>query len=303
MQKNLLVLTVAGAALMFSPGLRAQSAGAAGNGQGGTKGQSNENIHLDGWDRPQLSQELSGKKPGPAPVHDISGIWEPAPRYRDGVFASGPPGTAGNAKVEATMPYTPEGKAAFLANKPGFGTTAAPISQINDPFDICDPIGFPRIELFNLRGLQVVQTKNQVLMLYQNTRIFRTIWTDGREIPKDVIENRWFGYSVGKWVDDYTFVVTTKGVDARSWIDNVGHPHSDEMVVEETFHRVDSLNMELTLKITDPKMYTAPLVPLNKFRLGLNSEDFDLREMICSVSEQMQYNSLLKDAVPEEASK
>ena len=70
------------------------------------------------------------------------------------------------------------------SHKAGFGVNIAPISQINDPFDTCDPIGFPRIHLFNLRGLQIVQTKNQVLMLYQNTRTWRNIWTDGRELPK-----------------------------------------------------------------------------------------------------------------------
>jgi len=306
MTKRFLVSTIAMAGLTFLPVARAQNAPAAQPGAGqnaAAKGDSNENVHLDGWEKPQISQELAGKKPGPAPVHDLSGVWEPAPRYRDGVFASGPPGIAGDAKHEATMPYTPAGKAAFLANKPGFGTTMAPISQINDPFDICDPIGFPRIELFNLRGLQVVQTNNQVLMLYQNTRMFRTIWTDGRNFPKEIVENRWFGYSVGKWVDDYTFVVTTKGLDDRTWLDNVGHPHSTDMVVEETFHRLDSLNMELTIKITDPTDYSAPLVPLNKFRLGLNSPDFDLREMICSTSEQQLYNSLLHDAVPDTTAK
>ena len=69
----------------------------------------------------------------------------------------------------------------MASHKAGFGVNIAPIADINDPFDTCDPIGFPRIILFNLRGVQIVQTPKQVLMLYQNTRTFRTIWTDGRE--------------------------------------------------------------------------------------------------------------------------
>jgi hypothetical protein len=204
---------------------------------------------------------------------------------------------------EATMPYTPQGKQAMDSHKAGFGVNIAPIAEINDPFDTCDPIGFPRIILFNLRAVQIVQTPKQVLMLYQNTRTFRTIWTD-RELPKaaEITEPRWFGYSVGKWTDPTTLVVTTTGLDESTWIDNVGRPHSDQLVVEETYHRVDELNIDLTVKITDPVMYTQPWYPLKNFRLGMNSPDFDIREMICSVSQQALFNQLLKnttDAAPE----
>ena len=263
----------------------------------------NENIHVDGWNRKQESLEATGKKPGPAPVRDLSGIWEPSPRYRDGVFASGPRDMPSDAAHEAQMPYTAQGKAAMASHKSGFGVNIAPIAEINDPFDNCDPIGFPRIILFNLRAVQIVQTPKQVLMLYQNTRTFRTIWLD-RELPKpsEITEPRWFGYSVGKWTDPTTLVVTTTGLDESTWIDNTGRPHSDQLVVEETYHRVNELNIELTVKITDPVMYTQPWYPLKNFRLGMNSDDFDIREMICAVSQQQLFNQLLKnttDAAPE----
>jgi hypothetical protein len=143
-------------------------------------------------------------------------------------------------------------------------------------------------------------------MLYQNTRTFRTIWTDGREIPKEITEPRWFGYSVGKWVDPTTLVVTTTGLEESTWIDNVGRPHGDKLVVEETYHRVDEFNIDLTVKITDPVMYTQPWYPLKNFRLGMNSPDFDIREMICAVSQQALFNELLKnttDPPPEKPEK
>jgi hypothetical protein len=256
----------------------------------------NENIHVDGWNKKQESLEAAGKKPGPAPARDLSGIWEPAPRYRDGVFASGPRDMPSDASHEAMMPYTPQGKQAMASHKAGFGVNIAPIAEINDPFDTCDPIGFPRIILFNLRAVQIVQTPKQVLMLYQNTRTFRNIWLD-RELPKpdEITEPRWFGYSVGKWTDPTTLVVTTTGLDESTWIDNTGRPHSDQLVVEETYHRVDELNIDLTVKITDPVMYTQPWYPLKNFRLGMNSPDFDIREMICSVSQQALFNQLLKN--------
>jgi len=305
MRRHFVGLATALAALTLSPVARAQ---ATPRGQGATGGAAqgasqksapageNQNIHLDGWDRPQQPLEATGKKPGPAPVHDLSGIWEPVPAYRDGVMFNGPRDMPSDPQHEAIMPYTPLGKQTMLSHKTGFGTNIAPITEINDPFDTCDPIGFPRIELFNLRAVQIVQTKNQVLMLYQNTRTFRTIWTDGRALPKDITEPRWFGYSVGKWVNPTTLVVTTTGLDDSTWIDNVGRPHSSDLVVEETFHRVDELNLDLTMKITDPQMYTQPWYPLKNFRLGMNSPSFDIREMICSVSQQALYNELYKDA-------
>jgi len=261
-------------------------------------GEENQNIHLDGWNKAQVPMEATGKKPGSALVHDLSGIWEPVPKYRDGVFAQGPRDMPADAKHEPMMPYTALGKETMASHKAGQGLYIVPVWEINDPFESCDPIGFPRIVLFNLRAVQIVQTPRQVLMLYENTRTFRTIWTDGREIPKDITEPRWFGYSVGKWVDPTTLVVTTTGLDDSTWLDNVGRPHSDELVIEESYHRVDEFNMDLTVKITDPKMYTQPWYPLKNFRLGLNSPDFDIREMICSVSQQALYNDLYKQAAP-----
>ena len=109
----------------------------------------------------------------------------------------------------------------------------------------------PREELYNFRGLQVVQAETQVLMLYQYDQASRSIWTDGRDLPNlDTLEPRWYGYSVGKWADDTTLVVQTVGMDERTWIDNGGRPHSDELRVEERFHRVNHDIMELTMTIT-----------------------------------------------------
>ncbi|PYU28800.1 MAG: hypothetical protein DMG32_01875 [Acidobacteria bacterium] len=98
-------------------------------------------------------------------------------------------------KPQHELPFTPLREKTWGSHKPGFGTTEVPITLNNDPFDICDPIGFPRIELFNLRAIQILQTEKQVLIFYQNDRTFRSIWTDGRGFPsEDISEPRWYGY-------------------------------------------------------------------------------------------------------------
>jgi hypothetical protein len=263
--------------------------------QSGQRRESGRSIHRDGWDR-IVPDPPKGQNSAAAPIRDLTGIWEPTPGYRDGVFATGPKEYPSDGKPEHQLPFTALGEKTWKSHKPGFGTTAVPIAENNDPFDICDPIGFPRIELFNLRAIQIWQNKNQVAIVYQNNQVWRNIWIDGRELPKEILEPRWYGYSVGKWVDDYTLVVQTVGLDERTWLDNVGRPHSDELKVQETFHRVNHDIMELTLQIEDPKMYTRPWVALNKFRLRLQPEGFDIREMVCSASDAAEYNKTVAAA-------
>jgi hypothetical protein len=133
-----------------------------------------------------------------------------------------------------------------------------------------------------------------VIVLYEFDKIWRVIWTDGRELDKDPPEPRWFGYSVGKWEDDYTFVVTTNGTDERTWLDKAGRPHSADLVMEERFQRVSRDRLELTLTINDPKMYTKPWKALDKFPFKLLPPTTDVREMMCSVSEFRAYDQAMK---------
>ena len=172
--------------------------------------------------------------------------------------------------------------------KPGDGPRKVEVGMINDPLDGCDPAGFPRSLFFELRPFQIVQTPNQVLMLYEYQKVWRVIWTDGRELPKDP-EPRWYGYSVGHWEDDYTFVVNTVGSDSRTWLDNAGDPHSDNMKVTERYHRVDRDTLELTVMIDDPTIYTKAWVGRDKLPLKLQPSTFDIREMICAPSEANKY--------------
>jgi hypothetical protein len=140
------------------------------------------------------------QKAGPAPRRDLSGIWEP-PLNDSAVQGRGTKAMPADGKPEHELPYTPFGRAAFLRNKPANGPTEVPEAEVNDPVHFCDPQGFPRQNLFELRTTQILQTPLQVVILYEYGKVWRTIWTDGRALPKDA-EPRWFGYSVGKWKDD-----------------------------------------------------------------------------------------------------
>ena len=241
----------------------------------------------DGWDRP-VADVAKGQTTGPAPRHDISGSWEPANGPGDGIQGTGSKSMPADGKHEP--PYTLLGLELLSHSKPGNGNREVLPADIDDPVFFCNPQGIPREDLYELRQTQILQTASKVVVLYEFDKIWRVIWTDGREFPKDP-EPRWFGYSVGKWADDTTLVVQTVGTDERTWVDKAGRPHSGDLRVEERFHRVDHDHLELTVTIDDPKMYTKPWVALDKFPMKLLGDDFDVREMICSPAETAEYNN------------
>jgi hypothetical protein len=132
-----------------------------------------------------------------------------------------------------------------------------------------------------------------VVQFFEWHHVYRPIWTDGRELPKDAMDNpRWLGFSVGKWDGD-VFVVDSIGFDDRTWLDHFGHPHSDEMRLQERYHRLDRDTLELTLTLNDPKIYTKPWVSDTKtFKLEPAKE---MQEIFCVPSEEEAFNKRVRD--------
>ena len=227
----------------------------------------------------QPSPAAKAKISAPADPHDLSGVWHHPMNRRDPTMSNERP------------PFTPEGQAKFNATKPGYGPRAIAPALGNDPLGNCDPPGMPRLVFLEdfPNNVEMVQVPGRVMQFFERGHFWRDIWTDGRPFPKDP-DPRWYGYSVGKWRDDYTFVIETNGTDPRTWIDNAGRPHSEDLHVQEVFHRLDRDNMELTVTIDDPKVYTKPWVALNKVRFTLMPPNTDLPEMLCSPSELAVYN-------------
>ena len=232
------------------------------------------------WNNSGLGPGVPAGPSAPAPRRDLSGTWD-----------------AGGGGIQPTghvaAPFTARGEQMARANKPGNGTRIVSVTDDNDPLSTMgDPTGFPRIVLFELRPFQIVQTPNQVLMLYMFEKRWRVIWTDGRALPTDP-DPRWYGYSVGRWVDDYTLVVQTVGTDDRTWVDNAGNPHSNSLRTEERYHRVNQGTMELTVTLDDPLVYTKPWMPLDKLLIRLMPNGTDLMEMIPSASEAAAYKRVI----------
>lgn len=222
---------------------------------------------------------------GPAPRQELTGFW--AGRI--------------SAKLNPVPPMTAWGEEQFRSHKSHSQYSEA---ESNDPMKYCDPMGFPRDMLYDNRGFAFSPMPGKILQAFQFNRVWREIWTDGRELPKnvggrsaDAADPRWYGYSVGHWEGEYTFVVDTVGSDERTWLDAVGHPHSIDMRVQERYTRVDHNTLEMTMTIDDPKTYTKPFVITNaRFRWLVNQ---DLVEEICVPSLMQDYLKIIADPASE----
>jgi hypothetical protein len=216
----------------------------------------------------------------PFDPHDLSGVWILKSPFAG--LNNQPP------------PMTAWGQAKYDANKPSYGPHAVPPAQGNDPIGNCDPTGFPRNMFSPSRPVQFIQLPNELVQLFQYHSVRRTIWADGRALPKDpdTLSYGWYGYSVGKWDGD-TFIVNTAGFKEQTWVDHFGHPHSAEMRVEERYRRTDHDTFELTLTIDDPKTYTKPWVS-DKKTFKLNPEQ-ELYEEYCVPSEEGNYNDFMRN--------
>jgi hypothetical protein len=221
--------------------------------------------------------------PLPASKRDLSGLW-----HYEGTGASEP-----IAPDNLIPPMTPWAQARFDAERPGYGPKRAPGG--NDPILQCDPMGFPRVMFLNT-PFEFVQVAGRVIQFFEHEHEYRSIWTDGRSLPKDV-DPTWYGYAIGHWEADDTFVVESTGFRDSTWLGSTGYPHSEDMRITERYRRVDHDAILYDITITDPKSYTQPIVGPQR-AMKLQSNDV-LIEEICVPSEEKSFaNRIAEPAVP-----
>jgi hypothetical protein len=191
---------------------------------------------------------------------DLSGVWG----YSGvgGAFRNPPPMTEWGKQQHAASVGDKNAAGEVLHSKDTYKGTGAPVN--------CDPPGWPRLHTDNY-GFEFIMLPDRVLQFWEITHTWRTIWTDGRKLPAEPPEPRWYGWNVGHWDGD-TFVIESTGFDERSWIGESnpdgGWPHSDEMKITERWKRLNYGTIEAQITITDPKTYTQPWVT-NAFKIPL----------------------------------
>ncbi len=232
--------------------------------------------------------ERSAQPPGAEKTfqaHDLSGVWfddRPRPvttteRYWIYKFNADEP------------PMTAWGLAQFKAAKTSFGTPAYPLAETNDPaYHTCTPAGFPRVYLHPF-PMQIVQTPGEVIMLFEYDSLRHQIFTDGRK-HDETLGPLWMGDSIGHWEGD-TLVADTVNFNDKTWLDRMGHPHSDALHVMERIRRVDHDHLVDDITIEDAKAYAKPWTTRIEFLLR---PAWTLEEQFCEDEESFQ--TMDKDA-------
>jgi len=189
---------------------------------------------------------------GPAPKRDLTGTW---------AGESSGAGVRAVVRPESPPPLTPLGKQLFDRNIPEGSDVL--VAETNDPHvRYCDPFGFPRNMNDQIRSMTIAALPTRTFVLLKFMNVWREIWTDGRALPTnfrrgpDAHDPTYNGYSVGRWEDDYTFVVQTSGLDPATWATETGYPHSVDARVTERFHRTSKNDMSITTTMDDPALYT-----------------------------------------------
>jgi len=221
-----------------------------------------------------------------APPADLSGVWRRSRR---------PPDKARKYTIYELVftissekpPMTPWAEEKFKANKPNVGPNSVSIAETNDPIVQCFPPGVPRIFLIRGEPVEIANIPGRVLMLFEYDHFVRNIYTDGRPHPKD-LNPSWMGDSIGRWEGD-TLVVDTVGFNDKTWLDNDGHPHTEDLHVVERLRRVNHDTLTIDTTIEDPKAYTKPWGGRATYEL---KPDWNLGEMVCA--DNVTYSDMQK---------
>jgi hypothetical protein len=152
----------------------------------------------------------------------------------------------------------------------------------DNPDAYCLPMGLMQFHI-HPQPRRMIQSPDEIVILYEGNAGIREIFTDGRTLPKNGdVQPWWYGYSVGHWEGD-TFVVETTGFRDGGWLDIWGSPLTDQAKLTERFQRLSYGTLRIDVTIDDPKAYTAPFTVRLNQKIVPNS---DLIEFICAENER-----------------
>jgi len=195
---------------------------------------------------------------------DLTGIWNPNPRFLVNLAVDLKPGDV------SMLPWA----------EAVYKERAAGLRAHEEPDANCLPQGVPKIDAAPVPW-KIIQLPGQFVILYEAFTQFRQIFMDGRKLPVDP-NPTWLGYSIGHWDGD-ALVVESNGFNGKAWIDQSGHPSTEQLRVTEKFRRKDFGHMEIEITINDPGAYTKPWTAIETPTLLVDTE---LLEFVCSENEQ-----------------
>ena len=188
---------------------------------------------------------------------DFSGVWEKP--YVPDMTKDGP-----NQQGFAVLPFTPWGEAEWKQYDAAEG----------DYTGACLPFGMTR-SMNTPEPMQFMQSDKYLAFLFEQNSWFTVVPIDGR--PHGAGIPTWFGDSVGHWDGD-TLVVDTVNFNGKTRLDTIGHPHSEQLHLEQRFTRPDLGHIRYEVIVDDPKTFTKKW---NNVRTLTLRNDWEMMEYSC----------------------
>jgi hypothetical protein len=216
---------------------------------------------------------------------DLSGIWMRTTRTEaPGTAPAGRPplATFGNigAGMKEPVPYQPWVAELLKKRSNGF----------DNPDALCLPQGPMQYHL-DPQPREILTLPGKILIVYESNYGVRTIYTDGRRLPKQgEPQPFWHGYSVGRWEGDTLIVESNNFRGALTnqpgdgWLDQRGSPFTDALTLTERFRRPNFGKLEIDVTVNDPKAYTRPFTVRVEQDVVANGSE--MIEFVCHENQQ-----------------
>ena len=147
-----------------------------------------------------------------------------------------------------------------------------------DPSAMCLP-SMPR-HLGGPYPIEIVQTEGRVVQLFEYENVFRIIYTDGREHPDPVEDQRFMGHSIGEWQADGSLMVDVSNFNGKAWLAANGIPVSQNAHLTEWYRLIEEgQTLEVTQRYEDPEYFSRPVWRQYFFNLR---NDWGIREYLCA---------------------
>jgi hypothetical protein len=155
----------------------------------------------------------------------------------------------------------PAGKGVVEGNEIPYVAAALKKKQENfanrhalDPETKCFLPGIPRITYMPY-PFQIVQSRNEVTILYEYLHAVRHIFLGGQHPPGPI--EWWMGDSRGRW-EGNTLVIDVIHFNDQTWFDRAGNHHSEALHVVERYTRTGPDHIAYEVTIEDPKVFSKP---------------------------------------------
>ena len=196
-------------------------------------------------------------QPRPAQPGGISGIWTNTSYDPDSVYD---PRKGVLRTLDGKLPPLQPWAAALLETRIKAAEAGHPFANTKS---MCLTSGMPQLMFGPRTPMQILETPGQVTILIEEFNNFRIVLLDAKH-PADP-DPTLMGDSVGHREGD-TLVVDTVGLSERTVLDVPGMPHSDQLHLVERFRRVSKDQLEVVMRIEDPKTFTAPWMARATFK-------------------------------------